>query len=292
MTSLTPIVLRQDEFERFRALAYQAAGINLTEAKKQLVQSRLFKRLRHYGLSSFQEYLRLVDSEGENGNEMRYLINSLTTNKTDFFREPHHFRYISQTILPDMIDQAAHGRRARRIRVWHAGCSTGQEPYTNAMTIADTLRGQGMWDVRLLASDIDTDVLATAKEATYSAEQLEPVPAALKERYLKRVMGRMDQYQVTQDLRGMIAFRQINLNEDAWPIRADVRFDIIFCRNVVIYFDKPTQRKLFGRFQRLLVPGGYLFIGHSESLFGINDAFETVGGTIYRAPDETESVAR
>ena len=286
MTIISPVPLRQDEFERFRALAYRAAGINLTDGKKQLVQSRLFKRLRHHEMSTFREYLALLDREGENGQEMRSMINSLTTNKTDFFREPHHFEFIARNIMPEAIAEAAQGRRSRRLRIWHAGCSTGQEPYSCAMTVANSLRGQGIWDIRLLASDIDTDVLAAAEEGIYTAEQAMPIPAEMRERYMRAVPGQPGHFRVVPEIAERIAFRQINLNDEPWPIRRDVRFDIIFCRNVVIYFDKPTQKKLFARFRQLLVPEGILFIGHSESLFGIDDSFQPLGGTIYRAPTE------
>jgi len=168
----------------------------------------------------------------------------------------------------------------------------GQEPYSLAMTLANALRNQGTWDIKLLASDIDTDVLGIADAGVYKQEQIEPVPANLRSAYFKKINNDDGgSYQVVDEIRRMIAFRQINLLETPWPIRADVRFDLLFCRNVVIYFDKPTQQRLFGRYEKVIAPGGYLFIGHSESLFGISEAFESVGGTIYRKPNMRESAS-
>jgi chemotaxis protein methyltransferase CheR len=289
---ISQVHLKKDDFEKFRAIIYNVAGISLSDAKQQLVQSRLLKRLRHHGLSDFHDYLELLKEEGDTGSEMRFMINCLTTNKTDFFREKHHFDFVDQVLVPALVEQAKKGTRSRRIRVWHAGCSMGQEPYSLAMTLANALRNQGTWDIKLLASDIDTDVLGIADAGVYKQEQIEPVPANLRSAYFKKINNDDGgSYQVVDEIRRMIAFRQINLLETPWPIRADVRFDLLFCRNVVIYFDKPTQQRLFGRYEKVIAPGGYLFIGHSESLFGISEAFESVGGTIYRKPNMRESAS-
>ncbi len=281
--------LHPDDFQHIRGLILREAGISLSNGKLQLVQSRLLKRLRHHKMVSYRQYMRLLADPVGIADELPHLINALTTNKTDFFREPHHFEYVRNTILPRIMADVAAGRRSRRIRIWHAGCSTGQEPYSMAMTIADALRDKGTWDVRLLASDIDTNVLETAQEGIYTAKVVEPVSLALRERYMTR-SGRSadDTYTVSNEIKSMVAFRQINLTDDPWPIRSDVRFDVILCRNVVIYFDKDVQRRLFHRFEGYLPPGGHLFIGHSESLLGINSTFQSLGGTIYRKPPKTE----
>jgi chemotaxis protein methyltransferase CheR len=280
--------LTDKEFGLFRGLIHQLTGISLNDGKRQLVQSRLQKRLRHHSLPTFGAYHEMLTT-GADDAEIGTFINCITTNKTDFYREAHHFEFVTKTVIPELALQVRRREREARLRVWHAGCSTGEEPYTLAITLAEALVGQGNWDVRQLASDIDTSVLAHAEAGVYDAERVAPVPAALLRKYFLRGGGaHEEEYKAKASLREQIAFRQINLLAEEWPIRADVRFDMIFCRNVVIYFDKPTQRCLFARFAERLRPGGYLIIGHSESLLGISDAFESLGHTIYRLP-ETDS---
>jgi chemotaxis protein methyltransferase CheR len=280
------IILQPDEFERFRKLIYERAGIALTPAKMQLVQSRLRKRVVAYKLDSFRAYYDLLVEQGENGPEMGNFVNCITTNKTDFFREPHHFKFVTERVIPEAVQRARQQGAGQNLRIWHAGCSTGEEPYTLAITLAQALDGRGAWNWRQLASDIDTNVLAHAERGIYEEDRLNPVPEPLRRKYFLRGAGpQQGYYKVKQSLRDHITFRQINLLAPEWPIRQDLRFDMIFCRNVVIYFDKPTQRTLFARYERLLKPGGYLFIGHSESLLGISDSFENLGHTIYRLPE-------
>jgi chemotaxis protein methyltransferase CheR len=277
--------LTTEEFNKFRSLIYQLTGISLNEGKRNLVQSRLQKRLRLHGLASFSDYYQLVQSGDGNGEQVE-LINCITTNKTDFFREPHHFEFITEQVVPEIAYRSRRGQTAPRMRVWHAGCSSGEEPYTLAMTLREAAAKQGgTWDIRQLASDIDTHVLAHAEAGIYEEERIAPVPADYKPKYFLR--GRDAQsglYKVRPELRSQITFRRINLLDEEWPIRSETRFDIIFCRNVIIYFDKPTQKRLFARFAQKLKPGGYLFIGHSESLHGISDEFTPVGRTIYQLP--------
>ena len=276
------------EFHRLRKLIYELTGISLSDAKRQLVRSRLQKRLRALKLDSFQAYHDHVVGEGESGAERTEFINCVTTNKTDFFRENHHFEFISKKLIPTLTRQADQGMRERKLRVWHAGCSTGEEPYTLAMTLDQAFERQGSWDWRQLASDIDTSVLAHAERGVYERERVAPVPEPLLRRYFLRGSGeKADFVRVKQELRERITFRQINLLEDNWPFRPEFQFDVIFCRNVVIYFDKPTRQRLFARYQEMLKPGGYLFIGHSESLLGISDAFDSLGQTIYRLPEHS-----
>ena len=279
------LTLSDREFVQFRDLIYKLTGIALNDGKRQLVQSRLQRRLRFYHLASFGDYYALLCGKGSDDDEMTTFINCITTNKTDFFREPHHFEFVTDRIIPEMAGQAREERRAPRLRVWHAGCSSGEEPYTLGMALAEALGGKPDWDVRQLASDIDTNVLALAERGVYAAERVASIPLDRLRRHFLR--GREDgheMYQVKPALRDQVAFRQINLLEE-WPLRPETRFDIIFCRNVVIYFDKPTQARLFARFEERLRPGGYLFLGHSESLHGTADSFDSVGHTIYRKRD-------
>ncbi len=286
------LTLTDKEFDGFRALIYKLTGIALNDGKRQLVQSRLQKRLRFYHFATFAEYHRLVSSLGSGDDETATFINCITTNKTDFFREPHHFEFVTQQILPDLARQAQAEGRSPRLRVWHAGCSSGEEPYTLGIALAESLDGKGNWDVRQLASDIDTNVLAQAERGVYPADRVAPIPAdCLRRHFLRGTGDSRELYQVKPALRSQVTFRQINLLEE-WPLQPATRFDMIFCRNVVIYFDKPTQQRLFARFQERLRPGGYLFLGHSESLHGQNEAFDSVGHTIYRLRDGSQSAGK
>jgi chemotaxis protein methyltransferase CheR len=286
-------VLTEKEFRLFRELIYRITGIALSDAKKQLVLSRLRKRLRHHNLKTFQEYYNLLVAEGDSSPELGELINAITTNKTSFFREPHHFEFIAQEVIPELARNAARGIGGRKLRIWHAGCSTGEEAYTLGMCLSEALEGKGVWDVRQLASDIDTNVLAYADQGIYDAERVRSVPEALLRKYFLRGKGDKEGlYRVREDLRARLTFRQINLLAEEWPFRPTTQFDMIFCRNVVIYFDKPTQKRLFARYARLLKPGGYLFLGHSESMLGISDAVESLGQTIYQLPECSVREAR
>jgi chemotaxis protein methyltransferase CheR len=261
--------------EAIRAFLYAETGINLGTAKRDMVQARLAKRLRHHGLDSFGDYLRLVRDAGPAGAEWQAFINALTTNKTDFFREPHHFDFLRDAVIPRA---AAAGRR---LRIWSAGCSTGEEPYTLAMTLREHCPAAGGWDVRVLASDIDTAVLAAAERGVYDEDRVGPVPPDLLRKYFLRGTGASaGKVAVRPALRDLITFRQINLTGGSWPVRS--RFDAIFCRNVVIYFDRPTQERLLGRFAAHLNPGGHLVLGHSENVHWMADTFTPVGGTVYQ----------
>ncbi len=280
------IELKDEDFELFRALIYKMSGISLSEAKKQLVKSRLQKRLKSNQLESYKAYYDMVVTLGSSSKEMTELVNCITTNKTDFFREPHHFEFVQDHIVPEMIQKANQFEIPRSLKVWHAGCSTGEEPYTLAITLAEAFAGHDDWQINQLASDIDTGVLAHAEAGIYDRDRISPVPSQLLKRYFLK--GKSEPYtsvRVCKEIRDMITFRQINLLDEFWPIKSDVLFDIIFCRNVVIYFDKPTRQKLFARYAQRLKPGGYMFIGHSESLLGISDSFESLGRTIYRLPE-------
>jgi chemotaxis protein methyltransferase CheR len=279
-------LLTTNEFDQFRKLIHKKVGISLADGKRNLVQSRLRKRLAHYSLPTYQMYYDLLISLPESDDEWTEFINCVTTNKTDFYREAHHFKFVAEQFIPEMLARAKTADGTAKIRVWHAGCSSGEEPYTLAITLQEALRGKGTWDVKQLASDIDTQVLAHAAAGIYDMERVAPIPQALLSRYFLRGTGsNSGSVRAKSVLRDQIAFRQINLLGSPWPFSAKTRFDMIFCRNVVIYFDKPTQRTLFHRFSQLLRPGGYLFLGHSESLLGISDSFDSLGRTIYRLPE-------
>jgi chemotaxis protein methyltransferase CheR len=275
------VVINDREFQRFRALVAQQTGIALSETKRQLVCSRLGKRLRHYGYETFSEYYEHLMEADPDGEELVRMINAITTNKTEFFREAHHFGYLRSQILPRLAAQA---ETRRRLRVWSAGCSSGEEPYSIALTVLDALPGAKSWDVRILASDIDTDMLAQAEEGIYPEDRLQPVPRELLDRYFARGRGQHEGLmRVRREAREMLTFRRINLRDETWPIRTS--FDCIFCRNVIIYFDRALQQRLVARLVRCLNPGGYLFLGHSESLLGMQAGLRYLGQTVYQNSD-------
>ena len=265
--------LGDEEFDGLRRLIHAKAGITLGENKRALLASRLAKRLRAHGYATFRDYYELVTKGDPTGRELLELINCITTNKTSFFREPHHFDMLRKR-LPEFL-AAARARGTHRLRIWSAGCSTGEEPYSIAAVLDEELRGQG-WDVKVLASDIDTAVLAQAEAGIYPARVADEIPPELRRRMFQ---DRGDHVRVTEALREMVSFRRVNLIEEAWPIRT--RFDAIFCRNVTIYFDHATQQRLYARFAAQLEPHGYFFAGHSENLHWVR-AFSLVGETVYR----------
>lgn len=264
------------DFEEVRSLLYQHAGISLNDGKADLVYGRLSRRLRVTGYSDFAAYLEFITSPS-GGPELTYFINALTTNLTGFFREPHHFDYLRNTLLPESMRWHA---QDRRIRYWSAGCSTGEEAYSMAMVGREIMpTGQG-WDIKILATDLDSSVIATAQSGRYSTQRISGLSRQRAGKWFHRVKGEgSDEVQIDASVQKLVTFKQLNLMHD-WPMRGP--FDAIFCRNVVIYFDKPTQQKLFDRYADLLVDRGYLFLGHSESMHNVSDRFELVGQTMYR----------
>ncbi|MDU8945137.1 CheR family methyltransferase [Ovoidimarina sediminis] len=247
--------LSEREFDRVRRLAQREAGLSIPDAKRSMVQSRLSRRLRATGHSSFTAYLDEVEGAGD-GSERLNLISALTTNVSHFFREAHHFETLANTLLPDLKAKAQSGEA---IRLWSAGCSTGQEPYTIAMTLLDRWPDLGDADLRILATDIDRVVLSTALKGRYETRQIADVPDRLRRAFLQP--DGPEHVTVCPEIRRLITFRALNLIE-TWPMRQ--RFDAIYCRNVVIYFSDETQRELWPRFAEALLPGGWLFLGHSE----------------------------
>lgn len=268
------LVFTDGDFDFIRRVVVEQTGITLSEQKRELVYGRLAKRLRALDLQSFAQYCSYLEQSPD---ELHELVNAITTNLTSFFREPYHFDYLRETLLPELLRRNA---QSHRIRIWSAGCSTGEEPYSIAMVLRDMLpAGQG-WDAKILATDIDSNVLARAQQGLYAQERASSVPERYQRRGLHKGQGdNAGMLRVSDEVRALITFRQLNLMQD-WPMKGP--FDVIFCRNVVIYFDKPTQRRLFNRYADLLVDGGHLFIGHSETLFKVCDRFTLIGRTIYR----------
>jgi chemotaxis protein methyltransferase CheR len=273
------IVLSEQDFRLISETVYNHCGINLHMGKKELVRARLAKLLRTRGFTSFSAYIEfaMADSSGE---EFTTLVDALSTNLTSFFREIQHFDFLEQEFLPQLISRKL-ATRSQRIRGWSAGCSSGEEPYSIAITLLENLPA-GRWDARILATDIATSKIDIARQGFYDSVRVESVPPPVRCKYFVRT-GRGDakQYEVTAALRNTVCFKYLNLME-TWPVKGPV--DFIFCRNVMIYFDKPTQEKLVGRFWEVLDSGGLLFTGHSESLTGVKHGFEYVQPTIYVKP--------
>jgi len=270
--------LSNAEFDRLRELVREHTGIALSEAKRQLVYSRLARRLRALQLPGFADYIQLLE-RGEAG-ELEEFTNAVTTNLTSFFREPHHFEYFGREFLPSLVNRHS---GPRRMRIWCCAASTGEEPYSIAMVLREAGALLAGWDVKLLATDLDSAVLAHAEAGIYAHERFENVNRKRVERFFDRGSGtQAGKLRAREELRSLITFRQLNLMH-GWPMRGP--FDAIFCRNVIIYFDKDTQRALFERMATLQKPGDFLFLGHSESLYRVSDKYELVGRTIYRRLD-------
>jgi chemotaxis protein methyltransferase CheR len=262
------------DFQRVRRMVHQQLGIALSDSKRQLVYGRLSRRLRALHLREFDTYLQRV--EGGDREELQHFRNAITTNLTSFFRENHHFEFLANQLMPHLEFQ---NRASRRIRIWSAGCSTGEEPYSIAMVLLESASHLVRnWDVRILATDIDTNVLDHATRGVYSNERLEKMDSTRQLRWFDRVPGH-EQFQVSDAVRQLVTFRELNLISD-WPMKGP--FDVIFCRNVIIYFDRETQRHIVGRMQGLQRPGDYLVLGHSESLLDISADYRLVGNTINR----------
>ena len=262
--------LSQANFNLIKSLAYEWTGIKLSDQKENMIYGRLARRLRALDMTNFDQYCALLQSEDEG--EKREFINSITANLTSFFREPHHFDFLKSQLLPALISR---NQASRKIRIWSAGCSTGEEPHSIARVVA-SMAELKHWDVKILATDLDSNVLAQASSGVYSLGRFDSFPQTYKSYIRKSSDG--EQVKIADAVRGLIRFNQLNLLQ-AWPMKG--QFDIIFCRNVVIYFDLETQRKLFDRYADKLVDKGHLFIGHSENLHKISDRFLGLGRTIY-----------
>lgn len=271
------VKLNEKDFRRISDVIYKHCGINLHSGKKELVRARLAKRLRLLSIKTFPEYIDHALND-PTGNEFTTLVDSISTNLTSFFRENQHFEYLRKNFLPRVIaEKAKTGDRV--IRAWSAGCSSGEEPYSIAITLLEAIKMERSLTAKILATDISTQILAKAKAGVYDPERVAPVPPGLKQRYLvSEKIDRRKVFKASKALKDIIFFGHLNLM-DEWPIK--VPLDFIFCRNVMIYFDKPTQERLVNRYWQNLNPGGLLFTGHSESLTGINHKFRYVQPTIY-----------
>jgi chemotaxis protein methyltransferase CheR len=273
-------VLSNKDFTRLSQFIYSECGIKMPPAKKVLLESRLRKRLRILGIHSYREYCDYLFSPGGMENELVHMLDLVTTNKTDFFREPTHFDYLVKQTLPELLKVGEAGTR-RALMVWSAGCSTGEEPYTLSMVLNEFSEAVHGYRYLILATDISTKVLDIAKHGIYKEDKVEPVPALMKKKYLLRSRDRSSGLvRIIPELREHVKFRRLNFMESDFGMREPM--DIIFCRNVIIYFDRPTQERLLQRFCGHLRPGGYLFMGHSESLNGLDVPLAQSAPTVYR----------
>ncbi|HOK03085.1 MAG TPA: protein-glutamate O-methyltransferase [Spirochaetota bacterium] len=271
---LNNYTLSDSDFNKLREIVYKEAGIKLSDVKKVLVQSRLLKRLRELKIVSFSDYYDYLIANYET--EKINFINLITTNKTDFFREKDHFEFMKDVILPDI-----ERKNLSELRIWSAGCSSGEEPYTIAMVIKEYFKNKKSPEILILATDIDTQVLEKAKSGLYSEEHISPVEEKyIKSYFFKEVINGEIYYRIRESLKECVYFRRLNLLQEQYPMKR--QFDIIFCRNVIIYFDRDSQRKLFDKFYNYLKDDGYLLIGHSENITNVTDKFILHGRTIYR----------
>jgi len=262
------------DFERVRAMIYRKAGIALADSKQEMVYSRLARRLRATGEGSFAGYLDGLDRHADSA-EWEAFTNALTTNLTSFFREAHHFPILAEHVAP----------RKEPVTIWCSAASTGEEPYSIAMTLCEAF-GTMTPPARVIATDIDTNVLATGEMGVYGADRIERMaPERVKRFFLKGKGAQSGMVRVRDELRALVSFKRLNLLSDQWPISGP--FDAIFCRNVMIYFDKPTQGKILSRFAPLMKPDALLFAGHSENFLYVSDAYKLRGKTVYELADKS-----
>ncbi len=264
------------EFDEIRVVIKELTGINMGASKRHLIYRRLRGRLKATGIATLRGYLDYL--EQADPKEVEAFCNVVTTNLTAFFREGHHFDYLANTIIPE--NAARQGSSDKRLRIWSAGCSTGEEPYSIAITVNESLRNLASWDAKILCTDLDTAVLETCRAGVYALERAEKIPPHQLRRWFRKGRGEGSELvKVRTALQDLTTFKQLNLMDD-WTMKGC--FDVIFCSNVMIYFDKPTQRVLIERFANILAEGGYLILGHSESLHNVSDRFALLGKTIYR----------
>ncbi len=268
------------DFSRLSEFIHDSCGIKITPAKKVMLETRLSKRLKNLCIHTFRDYCEYLFSPRGMQDELVHMIDMVTTNKTDFFREPSHFSYLADKAVPELVNLHEAGMR-RALNVWSAGCSTGEEPYTIAMVLNGLKEKYNGFRYLVLATDISTKVLEMAHRAIYTDDRIEPIPDLLKRKYLLRGKNNQNGFvRIVPELRAAVNFRRLNFQEEDFGMREPM--DIIFCRNVIIYFDRPTQEKLLKRFCNHLVPGGYVFMGHSETLQGMDLPLVPVATTVYR----------
>ena len=274
----TPVIdqISARNFERLARYIYDYSGIKMPSSKRTMLEGRLRRRLRHTGHATFDAYCDYLFRDDGLEGESVYLIDAVTTNKTDFFREPKHFDFMAERMLPEF-----HKAGVRRIRAWSAACSTGAEPYTMAMVMQDYVERNGGPDYEILGTDLSTDVLEAAHRGVYANEMIAPVPADMRRRWVMTARdAKRREVRIHPSLRARLALARLNLMDDSYSVGEP--FDFIMCRNVMIYFDKPTQAKVLKRLCDRLRPGGYLYIGHSESITGVELPVVTVANTVFR----------
>jgi chemotaxis protein methyltransferase CheR len=277
--------ISEREFLRLRNLVYEEAGIWLSQAKTALLVGRLAKRLRHHGLKSFKQYYDLVTNSPE---ERIQMLDAVSTNETRFFREPQHFELLKSVIFPKWAEEAATGYRNRKIRVLSAGCSTGQEPYSLAMVLLDRFSG---WEIEITATDLSTRALEIARTGIWPAAKVAEIPSSyLKAYMLKGFADQAGKMKAGPEIRSIIRFFRMNLNEPAYPLTG--KFDMIFCRNVLIYFDQRGREQVVRRLASFLSPDGYLFLGHAESLHSMSDRLRSIIPTVYIGKDDVIADAK
>jgi chemotaxis protein methyltransferase CheR len=282
MTDIFKRALTEENFDRLSELITSRCGIKMPKVKKLMLEGRLRKRLRALGIDCFEKYCDYLFSEDGMENELVHMIDVVTTNKTEFFREPDHFDFLSREALPELVDREGAGIR-KQLTVWSAGCATGEEPYTIAMVINEFAEyyNDSSFDYVVLATDISTKVLDTAKMGIYREDKVQPVKEELKKKYIMRGKGGQEGFsRVVPELRGRLRFRRLNFMESDFGFREPI--DIVFCRNVIIYFDKQTQEQILGRIIYHLRRGGYLFIGHAETLSYLNMPIVQVAPSVYK----------
>lgn len=271
--------LKRTDFQRISHLVETNCGIRLPDGKRTMVEGRLRKRVKALGLQHVNDYCRMLFDQGGLDGELIHLLDSVTTNKTDFFREPRHFDFLVDHAVPDLLE-----RGVRPLRVWSAACSSGEEPYTLAMILRDLSNGIGPFDMTIDASDISTRMLHQAMTAIYTEQVVSPVPLEMRRRYMLRSRNRVSQrVRMTPEIRSMIAFHYINLLDEGMPFSQ--KMDIVFCRNVLIYFSRETQARVIHKLVSSITPGGYLFLGHSESANGLQLPMKQVAPSVYRITD-------
>ena len=264
------------DFNTLREMIQTETGISMGESKRQLIYRRISSRLKKLRMSSFSDYIELLESGDPE--EFEVFLNTITTNLTSFFREKHHFEYLSDKVLPEIISKKISA--GKKLRIWSAGCSTGQEPYSIAMTLREGMPDIDQWDAKVLCTDLDTQVLAKSSNGAYTQRDVDNLSAEILSKwFVPQINGGEQLYLAKPELKKLLVFNPLNLMAP-WPMKG--KFDVIFCRNVIIYFDKPTQVKLMERFAEYIAPGGYLILGHSESLHGAQERFQLIGKTIYQ----------
>lgn len=280
MVTSCQLEITEDEFQKFAELIYNQAGIRLKDTKKYLLKSRLNQRLQRLNISRFQNYYDRVLSDST-GREISYLLEAISTNVTSFFREPKHFDYLKNTVIPEILDGYNSSSENSYIHFWSTACSTGQEPYSMAMDFADAVGDMHQYDFRILGTDISRKALRSARQGVYSKSEIADLDSSLRSRYFKEFDdGGESKVRIKDFLRERLSFGRLNLTKTEYPFSR--KFDAIFCRNVTIYFDEPVIQKLINRLEQYLKPNGYLFMGHSESLAGIDHDLEYEQATVYR----------